>query len=102
MVAESVLKFWRIYTLSTPVNVNKWVLQCIPFACIDLPFTERLGRFCSYSIFKSSFILGRFLVNMNLLAGLQMRLKPQNGGFLEAGSYDSDQILVVYGTHLPN
>jgi hypothetical protein len=65
---------------------------------------EVWGGFYSYSVFDDFSIIGRCLVNMNILApkigALQMGPKVQNGDSHENFSYDFNYISVIYGEQL--
>jgi hypothetical protein len=59
---------------------------------IDLEILmDLLGGFYLYAVFKSTFIIGHFLVNMNTLApntvALQMAPTQKNGKFVDSGQH---------------
>jgi hypothetical protein len=65
---------------------------------------ERLDRFCSNSIFESLFIIGRYPMNINILAPeiVAIQMAPNSGTafFLKSGSNDLDCISAANGDHL--
>jgi hypothetical protein len=66
---------------------------------------ERLDGFCSDFIFKSSSIIGRCPMNLNIPApkikALQAHPRTQNGCFLENGSNEYYYISLIWGNHIP-
>jgi hypothetical protein len=64
---------------------------------------ERLDGFYSYSAFKSSSILGKCLMNLNLApktGAVQIDLKTRNDDFLQIGCNDFGKILLIYEDHI--
>jgi hypothetical protein len=59
-----------------------------------------MGGFYSYLLFKSSSILCRCPVGMNILDPLTAAPKTQNYDFLKNGSDDFDRLSIIYGNYL--
>jgi hypothetical protein len=64
---------------------------------------ERLSGFYSYSVFKSSSIIGLCAVNLRFLApktvNLQRRTNKRNGEYIENGSNHCGCIPIIYAGH---
>jgi hypothetical protein len=105
---KSASRFWRIHTCVASQNTKEYFLKIRLYVCMSSSLaSELLDGFYSYLECKSSFAMGRCLVNMNILAPEievpQMGHKTKLRLSLKR-LCDSDKIYVIYGCnlHKPN